>query len=64
MFPHLLTRNLPNLVDIKHTQNKLKNFIEKPLEKKLTNNLPDIFYFSGGCVLLGVDGEVYRVKVK
>lgn len=53
-----MTSNHPNLVEIKQTQNKLQIFIEKPLEKKFMNNLPGIFFFCGGCVLLGVDGEV------
>ena len=32
--PTLLNWNFPNLVEIEHTQNKLKTFIEKPLENK------------------------------
>ena len=31
MFPHLLTWNPPNLVEIKQKQNKLQIFIDNPL---------------------------------
>lgn len=48
MFPHLLTSNYPDLVEIKQTQNKLQILIEKPLEKKFMNNLPGIFFFVVG----------------
>jgi len=43
-------------VEIK-TQNKLKIFIEKPLEKKVNEQA---FFFCGGCVLLWVDGKVKK----
>ena len=47
MFPQLLTWTHPNLVEIKHTENELQIFIEKPLEKKkrYMKNLPGIFFF-------------------
>ena len=64
MFPRLFTWNLSNLVEINHTQNKLQIFIEKPLKKKINEQSSwhffffFFFFFCGGCVLLGVDGEV------
>ena len=60
MFPHLLTCNFPNLVQKKQTQNLLQFFIEKPLETKNNEQSSWLFFFGGGCVLLGMDGKVKK----
>ena len=59
MFPHLLTWNPPNLVEMKQKQNKVQIFIANPLSyKNFMKNALTIFFFVGGCVPLGVDREV------
>ena len=45
MYQHLLTWKFPILVEIEHTQNKLKFFIEKPLENKNYDSLPGTVVF-------------------
>ena len=56
MYQHLLTWKFPSLVEIEHTQNKLKFFIEKPLENKNYDSLPGtvvFFFFWWVCLTRG-----------
>ena len=53
MFPHLMTLNPPNLVEIEQKQNKLQISIDNPLiYKKYMNNNLKLFMLVGSVLFL------------
>ena len=62
MFPHLLTCNFQNLVEIKQHRINYNFLLRNLWKRKIINNLPGIFFLWGVCLTWG--GWKSEEKVK